>query len=408
MSAPRRARAPCRATRATPRPPCCARGEGDQRARWMWRGGRLARAPACRSLAEASCAPAVARAGGTRARAHASQPPRHLTRALAVSRCASRLPPGAARSLRGPIARRYAAAWATLKASDGILVPGGFGDRGVEGKILAAQYAREHGVPYFGICLGFQVAVIEFARSVLGWKDAHSAEFDESTKHPVRAARPHGTQRDCRARTARPSPAAAPTRSRPTSPTPAAGATATPQVVMYMPEISKTVMGGTMRLGTRRCILSSNKCLASRLYGGVTAIDERHRHRYALALTSRPLHAPVPVPRLRPRAARSCRCRLTTHKTIELTQTHNNNDTHNHTQRRRRYEVNPQYVSQFNQAGLQFVGQDVEGERMEIFELTGHRYYVGCQYHPEFKSRPGKPSALFHGLLLAASKQPLP
>lgn len=65
-------------------------------------------------------------------------------------------------------------------------------------------------------------------------------------------------------------------------------------------------------------------------------------------------------------------------------------------------------MSQFNQAGLQFVGQDVEGERMEIFELTGHRYYVGCQYHPEFKSRPGKPSALFHGLLLAASKQPLP
>jgi CTP synthase len=70
--------------------------------------------------------------------------------------------------------------------------------------------------------------------------------------------------------------------------------------------------------------------------------------------------------------------------------------------------VNPQYVSQFNQSGLEFVGQDLHGERMEIFELKGHHYYVGCQYHPEFKSRPGKPSPFFHGLLLAASKQPLP
>jgi len=200
----------------------------------------------------------------------------------------------------------YMKAWSDLRAADGVLVPGGFGDRGVEGKILAANYARTNGVPFFGICLGFQVAVIEYARSVLGWQDAHSAEFDEKTRHPV---------------------------------------------VMFMPEISKTHMGGTMRLGLRRTVLQSNKCLAARLYGGVTLIEERHRHRY---------------------------------------------------------EVNPEYVQQFNHSGLEFVGQDVQGERMEIFELKGHRYYVGCQYHPEFKSRPNKPSPLFLGLLLAASKQPLP
>ena len=116
----------------------------------------------------------------------------------------------------------------------GILVPGGFGDRGIEGMIVAAQYARTHKVPYFGICLGMQIAVIEFARHVLGWEDAHSAEFDEFTKHPV---------------------------------------------IDIMPEQkSITQKGGTMRLGAYPCVLSEGSRAAA-LYGK-TEISERHRHRY--------------------------------------------------------------------------------------------------------------------------------
>ena len=116
----------------------------------------------------------------------------------------------------------------------GILVPGGFGDRGIEGMIVAAQYARTHKIPYFGICLGMQIAVIEFARHVLGWEDAHSAEFDEFTKHPV---------------------------------------------IDIMPEQkSITQKGGTMRLGAYPCVLSEGSRAAA-LYGK-TEISERHRHRY--------------------------------------------------------------------------------------------------------------------------------
>jgi len=200
----------------------------------------------------------------------------------------------------------YAAAWAKLKGSDGVLVPGGFGIRAVEGKCAAAKYARESKKPYLGICLGFQVGVIEYARSVLNLKDAHSAEFDEATPHPL---------------------------------------------VVFMPEVSRTQMGGTMRLGSRRTVLRTPQCVTARMYGGVTAFDERHRHRY---------------------------------------------------------EVNIKYVKQLEASGMQFVGRDTTGERMEVFELDGHPYYLGCQFHPEFKSRPNKPSPLFLGLLHAASGMPLP
>ena len=121
-----------------------------------------------------------------------------------------------------------------LGSADGILVPGGFGSRGIEGMILAARYAREKNVPYFGICLGMQIAVIEFARHVLGWEDAHSAEFDEFTRHPV---------------------------------------------IDIMPEQkSITQKGGTMRLGAYPCVLSEGSRAAA-LYGK-TEISERHRHRY--------------------------------------------------------------------------------------------------------------------------------
>eukprot|EP00249_Psilotum_nudum_P019850 c27446_g1_i1 orf=829-2661(+) len=195
----------------------------------------------------------------------------------------------------------HAAAWEALKGVDGILVPGGFGDRGIEGKILAAKYARENSIPFLGVCLGMQVAVIEFARSVLGLEGANSTEFDSATPHPC---------------------------------------------VIFMPEVSKTHMGGTMRLGVRRTYFQSTYCVTAKLYKKFLYVDERHRHRY---------------------------------------------------------EVNPDMVEMLEKKGLHFVGKDESGQRMEILELHEHPYYIGVQFHPEFKSRPGRPSPVFQGLILAAS-----
>jgi len=192
-------------------------------------------------------------------------------------------------------------AWKLLRNSNGVLVPGGFGDRGIEGKIIAAQYARENNIPYLGICLGLQVATIEFCRNVLGISGANSTEFDDNPEFPA---------------------------------------------VIFMPEISKTHLGGTMRLGSRPTIWQIDDCKIKRLYGDGESVDERHRHRY---------------------------------------------------------EVNPDLIQQIEEAGLMFVGKDETGQRCEIFELAGHPYYVGVQYHPEFKSRPGRPSPPFLGLLMAAA-----
>ncbi|KAF5472190.1 hypothetical protein F2P56_008927, partial [Juglans regia] len=195
----------------------------------------------------------------------------------------------------------YKAAWTLLKGAHGVLVPGGFGDRGVQGKILAAKYAREKRVPFLGICLGMQIAVIEFARSVLGLKDANSTEFDPDTRNPC---------------------------------------------VIFMPEGSKTHMGGTMRLGLRRTYFQVMDCKSARLYGSRSFIDERHRHRY---------------------------------------------------------EVNPDMVERLEKAGLSFAGKDETGQRMEIIELPSHPYFIGVQFHPEFKSRPENPSPLFLGLIAASA-----
>ena len=122
-----------------------------------------------------------------------------------------------------------------LRAADGILVPGGFGKRGIEGKIKAAGYARENKVPYLGVCLGLQVATIEFCRNVLGMEGANSTEFDEDTQHPA---------------------------------------------VVFMPEISKTHMGGTMRLGSTPTPVREDDCKMRRVFGDVDHVDERHRLRY--------------------------------------------------------------------------------------------------------------------------------
>ncbi len=203
----------------------------------------------------------------------------------------------------GNVVQQKTEAWELLKKADGILVPGGFGDRGVEGKIIAAGYARENNIPYLGICLGLQVAVIEFCRNVLGWAGANSTEFDDQTPHPV---------------------------------------------VVFMPEISKTHLGGTMRLGSRPTLFQVDSCEIKLLYGDEEYVDERHRHRY---------------------------------------------------------EVNPDCVDAIESNGLIFVGKDRSGQRCEIFELKSHPYFVGTQYHPEFKTRPNRPSPPFLGLLKAATQQ---
>lgn len=199
-------------------------------------------------------------------------------------------------------ALKYHESWQQVCGSDGILVPGGFGSRGIEGMIMAAKWAREHKIPYLGICLGMQIAVIEFARNVCGMPTADSAEMNPDTTTPV---------------------------------------------VVYMPEISKTHMGGTMRLGLRATVFQkgTEKSTVRKLYGGKSSIDERHRHRY---------------------------------------------------------EVNPVHVNTFEKNGLQFIGRDDTGERMEIVELDDHPFFVGCQYHPEYITRPLRPCPLFKGLIMAA------
>lgn len=201
----------------------------------------------------------------------------------------------------------YVKAWEELKSSDGIVVPGGFGNRGFNGKCSAAQWCRENKKPYLGICLGFQAMVVEYARNVLGWAEATSTEFDESTQYPV---------------------------------------------VFFMPEIDKETMGGNMRLGARNTRFTHKHddgsiSTTQTMYNGAEIVSERHRHRY---------------------------------------------------------EVNPDFVDKIHSAGLKFVGRDETGERMEVAELPSseHPYYVGCQYHPEFKSRPLAPSPPFHGLILAS------
>uniref|UniRef100_A0A673HXE7 CTP synthase n=1 Tax=Sinocyclocheilus rhinocerous TaxID=307959 RepID=A0A673HXE7_9TELE len=196
---------------------------------------------------------------------------------------------------------KYHEAWQKLCRADGVLVPGGFGVRGTEGKIQAINWARRQKKPFLGVCLGMQLAVCEFARNVLGWEDANSTEFDPETKHPV---------------------------------------------VIEMPEHNPGQLGGTMRLGKRRTLFKSTSSVLRKLYGDAEYVDERHRHRF---------------------------------------------------------EVNPELKHHFEDRGFRFVGQDLEGERMEIIELEDHTYFVGVQYHPEFTSRPIKPSPPYFGLLLAAS-----
>ncbi len=193
-------------------------------------------------------------------------------------------------------AENYAEA---LSDVQGIIVPGGFGSRGIEGMILAARYARERHVPYFGICLGMQIAVIEYARHVAGLENANSHEFDENSPH---------------------------------------------QVIHYMPDQSDNVdKGGTLRLGKYPCVLKPDTVIAR--YYGATEISERHRHRY---------------------------------------------------------EFNNACRDALQAAGLTLSGLSPDGRLVETVEISGERFFIGVQFHPEFKSRPNKPHPLFMGFVGAA------
>ncbi len=190
-------------------------------------------------------------------------------------------------------------AQALLGDVDAVLVPGGFGVRGTEGKIAAVRYARERKVPFFGICLGLQMAVVEFARDVLGLANANSVEFDERTPHPV--------------------------------------------ISLLESQAQVQDKGGTMRLGAYGCVLKSGS-LAARLYSK-DQISERHRHRY---------------------------------------------------------EVNNAYRSRLSDGGLVVSGHNPELNLVEMIELSDHPYFIGCQFHPEFKSKPFAPHPLFSGFIRAA------
>lgn len=194
----------------------------------------------------------------------------------------------------------------TLNAIDGIIIPGGFGFSGIEGKIATIQYAREQHIPFLGLCLGMQLAVVEYARNICGLKDANSSEIVKNTPHPV---------------------------------------------IDFIPEqvniLRDSRYGASMRLGSYPAILKKDS-LAYKLYDEKNKVYERHRHRY---------------------------------------------------------EVNPEYVDILEKNGLLFSGRSPDGVLMEFMELATHPYFIATQAHPEFKSRPMKPSPLFNGLIKAAKKR---
>ncbi len=196
-----------------------------------------------------------------------------------------------------------------LKNAEGILVPGGFGERGINGKIEAIKYARENKIPFLGICLGMQLSVIEFARNVAGLEDANSTEFSKRTKHPVIYLMEQWIDEEGN--------------------------------IQYRTE--ESALGGTMRLGAYKCILNedSNTYKAYRK----KEIYERHRHRY---------------------------------------------------------EFNNDYREVLQNAGLKIVGVSPDDQLVEVIELDDHPWFVGCQFHPEFKSRPMEPHPLFKDFVKAA------
>jgi CTP synthase len=189
---------------------------------------------------------------------------------------------------------------AMLGDADGILIPGGFGSRGVEGKISAIKYARENNIPFFGICLGMQLAMIEMSRNLCGLKDANSSEFDAGTQNPV--------------------------------------------VDIMEGQKSVNAKGGTMRLGAYPCVVK--KGTAAYTAYGTTEISERHRHRF---------------------------------------------------------EVNNKYRDTLQKAGVEFSGLSPDSSLVEMLEYKNHAWFLGCQFHPEYRSRPMLPHPLFASFIEATA-----
>ena len=186
-----------------------------------------------------------------------------------------------------------------MSGVEGMIIPGGFGDRGIDGKIIACRYARENDIPFLGICLGMQIAVIEFARNVCSLEGAHSREFDENTPYPV---------------------------------------------IDFMPDqVDMLNSGGTMRLGAYKCVIAKGTML-EKLYEAEET-SERHRHRF---------------------------------------------------------EFNNDFIEKLESGGLVLSGASPGGELVEAVELADKKFFIGAQFHPEFKSRPNKPHPLFLGLVRAA------
>ena len=198
-----------------------------------------------------------------------------------------------------------------LEKVDGILVPGGFGERGINGKVMAVTFARERQIPFLGICLGMQMAIVEVARNLAGLAGAHSTEFNKATEHPVVALITEWAGSD--------------------------GAIETRD--------GMSDMGGTMRLGAQPCRLASDS-IVGQAYGN-DLINERHRHRY---------------------------------------------------------EFNNTYTMDMESAGLKIVGRSLDGNLVEIVELSDHPWFVGCQFHPEFSSTPRDGHPLFNSFVRASLK----
>ena len=235
-----------------------------------------------------------------------------------------------------------------LKDIDGILVPGGFGSRGVEGKIAAIRYAREHKIPFLGICLGMQCTVIEYARDVLGWKDANSTEFDENTTHPV--------------------------------------------IDLMEEQRGITQKGGTMRLGAYPCVLKKGS-LADKLY---SRKEHKERKDSSASLGTR-------FARLGSLQNASPASAAVTRLCVKNTDATTISERHRH-----RYELayDGEAREKLESAGLRIIGLSPDGKLVEIVELpqTKHPYFIAGQFHPEFKSRPTTPHPLFVGLVAAALK----
>lgn len=241
----------------------------------------------------------------------------------------------------------YLKAWEAMHEADGFIVPGGFGHRGIEGMIAAAKWARESKKPYLGICLGMQIAVIEFARNVCNIPSAGSVEWDERSPDPV---------------------------------------------VIFMPEIDRSNLGGTMRLGIKATHFQpgSERSKLRALYG-LSAYDICYLSGSANISPDTPHQSPHTSDFVPSSNSTPIRPQVTTKELVI------------HERHRHRYEVNPSYISTLATHGLSFIGKDDSGERMEILELKDHPWFVGVQFHPEYLGRVLEPSKPYLGFVAASA-----